>query len=130
MNGDKLANVVVVTDFEPCALAVKLQVLRWKSDRCERTDAVVRSQAGWALQRHGRDEFAVLAEFNVGANRAIWPDLAGIRDSYTRVNDRSGMNVGWRGCGFGVSAHLPADSGGRSMIWQVKVASQANFSPM
>src|SRR6185312_346718 len=74
IDGDVLANDVVVADFQPRGLTAIGNVLRLGAERGEREYPVVVADAGGTVNHHMRDKLAVLAELNIGADYAVRSD--------------------------------------------------------
>src|SRR6185312_7309042 len=100
VDGDKLANLVVVADLEPGGFAGVSDVLRRHADRTEGKEAVVRADFRRSLDGDVRNQMAAFAHFDFRANHAIGADLAGGMNLRARIDDGCGMNQCgsfWRG---------------------------------
>ena len=77
IDGDELANEVVVADFEARGFAVVADILRREADGRKRKEAIMGADFRWAIDGDVRDQFAGFAEFDVCADGAVGADFAG-----------------------------------------------------
>src|ERR1035437_4094344 len=128
-DGDVFADGVQVTDLTACRLACVLQILGRDAEAGEGEDAISGAQREVAVQDDVRDEFAVLAEDDVGADGAIRADAAGCWDLRAGSDDGGRVNSG-RAHSAGTPAAGSA-AGGFFMVRLVRahmmVASQATL---
>jgi hypothetical protein len=92
VDGDKLANHVVIANFESRRLAGVGNILRRQSDGGEREEVVVVANFRGAFDHHVRREMAALAQFHLGSNDAVRPNGARRVDFAFSVDDRRGMD--------------------------------------
>jgi hypothetical protein len=90
---DVFADRVAVAHLERRRLAVVLQILWRHADRTKRMKGVVCADAGVPVEHHMGDQRAALSQHNIGANRRIRPNGAGLRHDGTGSNDRAGMDA-------------------------------------
>ncbi len=76
VDGDVFAKGVVVADFGAGDAAFPLQVLRLQSDAGERENFISFPELRVAVNDDVRMKFAAVAQHDVLADNAIWPDLA------------------------------------------------------
>ena len=93
IDGDRLANLIVVADFKPGGLALVGNVLRRQSDRAERKEDIIDANSGRSFDGHMRRQTAILAQFDSGAHHAIRPDFTRGRNLRERIDNRRGMYV-------------------------------------
>src|SRR3954471_18204339 len=113
MDGDALANHIVVADFEARLLAFELQVLWFQPQRRKWEDSVVRADSGGPLEHDMREQFAVLAHFDICANDAKRTNRATFGNVSGGIDDGGGVDS---------RAHA-----GRFTNWQVTMASHASL---
>src|SRR5260370_41772183 len=92
VDGDELANGVMVADLQPCRLTRISNVLRRHANRSEREEAVGRADFRGAFDRDMRNQAAALAQLHFGPNHAIGSNLARRMDFAFRIDDRRRMN--------------------------------------
>ena len=93
VDGDKLANLVVVADLEPRGFAGVGDVLRRHADRAEGKEAIVRADFRRSFDGDVRNQMAAFAQFDLRPNHAIGADLAGGMDLGAGIDDGRGMNL-------------------------------------
>ena len=76
IDGDELADFVVIADFEARGLAGVGQVLRRHSDRAEGKESIVGADPVGPFDGDVRHQIATLAQFNLGPDHAIRANLA------------------------------------------------------
>ena len=95
IDGDALANLVVIADLQPRRLALVGNILRRHADGAKGKEAIVRADLRRPFDRNMRHQMAALAQFDVRADHAIGPDLARRRNLRARINDGRGMYRSW-----------------------------------
>src|SRR6202050_2602625 len=112
IEGDILADFVVLANFQPRGLAFIGHVLRRHPNRTERKKNVMRADLRWPLDGYVRNQTAVLAQFNVRSDHTVRANLARCRDLGAGIDDGRGMNVQERisveGCITTVASQRPA----------------------
>src|SRR5580704_2541701 len=93
IEGDILADFVVLANFQPRGLAFIGHVLRRHPNRTERKKNVMRADLRWPLDGYVRNQTAVLAQFNVRSDHTVRANLARCRDLGAGIDDGRGMNV-------------------------------------
>ena len=96
VDGDELANLVVVADFEPGRFAGVGQVLRRHADRAEGKEAIVCADPGRSFDGDVRNQVAAFAQFDLRTDHAIRADLAGRMNLRARIDNGGGMNAVWK----------------------------------
>lgn len=92
MDGDALAEGVVVADFDAGEAAGPFEVLGFEADGGEGVDFVFEAETGVAADNDMGMEAAAGAEFDMFPNDAVGADLAGLADAGARMNDGGGVN--------------------------------------
>src|SRR6266446_4235615 len=92
VDGDKLADYVMVADLQACRFACVGDVLRRQANRSEREKDVVRANFRGSLDSDVRNQAAALAELDLGPDNAIRPNLARRMYLAFRSNDRRSMD--------------------------------------
>gem|GEM_PF-2724911 len=87
MDGDTLANHVVIADHQARRLTLVLQIRRIFANRGELIDAIVPTDTGRPFDDHMRRDHRTLANFDVRTNDRPWADLDVIRQASRRVDD-------------------------------------------
>src|SRR6185312_12917683 len=93
IDGDKLADGIVIPHFESSRFALVTHVLWRQAYRREREEPVVRADLGRSIDDDVGNQFAMITNFDLGANNAVWPDFAGWRDSRRGINNCCGVDV-------------------------------------
>ena len=76
VDGNELANLVVVANFQARGFASVGQILRCHPDRAKREEAVVGANLGGPLDGHVRNQMATFSQLDVCPDHAIGADLA------------------------------------------------------
>ena len=87
MNGDTLANHIVIADHQSSRLALVLQVRRIFAYRGELIDAIVPTDTGRPFDDHVRRDHRTLADFDIRTNDRPGPHLDVIRQPSGRIDD-------------------------------------------
>jgi hypothetical protein len=95
IDGDELANDVVVANFEPRGLAVVADILRSKADGGKRKEVIMSSDFRGTIDGDVGDQFAGFAEFHVCADGAVRADFAGWMNFCGGIENGRGMGVHW-----------------------------------
>src|SRR5262245_9820901 len=82
VEGDALADHVVIADLQVHLLAAETDVLRLAANGAEGKEAVMRSDLGWSVHGNMRDQLAVFSQFHARADHAIRPDRTRGQDFY------------------------------------------------
>src|ERR1700737_3705251 len=75
VDGDKLADYVMVADLQPCRFTRVGDVLRRQANRSKREETIVRANCRGAFDRDVRSKTAALANLDLGPNHTIRSDL-------------------------------------------------------
>src|SRR5581483_6477309 len=97
IDGDELANDVVIADFEARGFAAVADILRREADGRKRKEAIILADCCWAIDGYVRDQFAGFAEFDVCTYCAIRTDSARWMDFRGGIEDGNGMDTHWCG---------------------------------
>ena len=76
VDGDILADFVMIANLQPCRFARIGDVLRRQAYRSEREKAIVRANFRGAFEGDVRNQTAALAKLDLGADHAIRPNRA------------------------------------------------------
>src|SRR5260370_25878675 len=87
VDGDALADDVVISHLQPRFFPAITDVLRLNPDGAEGAEAVMRADLRRAVDRHVRDPLAVFSQLDLGADYAIMPNRARRRYLRARIND-------------------------------------------
>ena len=87
VNGDVLADHVVIANLQSSGFALVGNVLRGKADRTKRIELIIRTDFRRPFKRNVRAEVTTFAEFDIGANRAVRADIAGGREPGFGIED-------------------------------------------
>ena len=92
VDGDKLANLVVIANLKTSRFASVGDVLRRHSDGSEREKAVVPANLCGTFNGNVRNQMAALAELDIRPNDTVRTDLAGGMKTTFRIDHRRRMN--------------------------------------
>src|SRR6266478_84228 len=92
IDGNELANLVVIADFQARRFARVRDVLRRQADRREREESIVDADLRRSFHGDVRHQVAALAQFDPRPNYAVGSDLAGGVNLGFGVNDGCGVN--------------------------------------
>ena len=124
VDGDELADAVVVADDDLAVLATELQVLRDEPQAGEGKDAVAAADADGAFDDGVGADFGLFADLDLGADHSVRPDAHARGQARLRINDSRGMNAH-----SGRVPPLPARARSRSTTVASSSASATRRSP-
>src|SRR5579859_1144738 len=92
IDGRVFANHIVAAHFQPRLFSFVAQVLGFAADGAEREEPVVPADLRRAVNHHMRNQLALLSQFHVRAQDAVWPHRAGGMHVCLGINDCCGMD--------------------------------------
>jgi len=93
IDGDELANLVVIANFQLSGLAGVSDVLRRQSDGRKWKEAVIGANFGRALHRDVRNQVASFAKLHLWPNHTVGADFAGRMNLRQRIDNGCRVDV-------------------------------------
>src|SRR5438105_1560970 len=110
IDGDELADGVVIANFEARRFPRIAQILWREADRGKRKKAVAAADLRGTFQSYVRKQLATFPQLDMGTDHAIGANLAGRGNFVPRVDDGGGMGRHGGGLGHSIITALSRPS--------------------